>query len=44
MSIPCQVRRWAGRPLIRMDARDSKSCLVTLIGVVEHAPARSTAA
>jgi signal recognition particle receptor subunit beta len=33
-----------GCPLIRMDARDSKSCLVTLIGVVEHALARSTAA
>jgi uncharacterized protein len=33
-----------GCPLIRMDARDPKSCLVTLIGVVEHALARSTAA
>jgi uncharacterized protein len=33
-----------GCPLIRMDARDSASCLVTLIGVVEHALARSTAA
>jgi uncharacterized protein len=33
-----------GCPLIRMDARDPGSCLVTLIGVVEHALARSTAA
>jgi hypothetical protein len=33
-----------GCPLIRMDARDPESCLVTLIGVVEHALARSTAA
>jgi uncharacterized protein len=33
-----------GCPLIRMDARDSASCLVTLIGVVEHALTRSTAA
>jgi signal recognition particle receptor subunit beta len=33
-----------GCPLIRMDARNSPSCLVTLIGVVEHALARSTAA
>jgi uncharacterized protein len=33
-----------GCPLIRMDARDSASCRVTLIGVVEHALARSTAA
>jgi uncharacterized protein len=33
-----------GCPLIRMDARDSKSCLVTLIGVVQHALARTTAA
>jgi signal recognition particle receptor subunit beta len=33
-----------GCPLIRMDARDAASCLVTLIGVVEHALARSTAA
>jgi uncharacterized protein len=33
-----------GCPLIRMDARDGQSCLVTLIGVVEHALARSTAA
>jgi signal recognition particle receptor subunit beta len=33
-----------GCPLVRMDARDSASCLVTLIDVVEHALARSTAA
>jgi uncharacterized protein len=33
-----------GCPLVRMDARDSASCLVTLIGVVEHALARTTAA
>jgi signal recognition particle receptor subunit beta len=33
-----------GCPLVRMDARDSGSCLVTLIGVVEHALARSSAA
>jgi uncharacterized protein len=33
-----------GCPLVRMDARDAASCLVTLIGVVEHALARSTAA
>jgi uncharacterized protein len=33
-----------GCPLLRMDARDPESCLVTLIGVVEHALARSTAA
>ena len=33
-----------GCPLIRMDAREPESCLVTLIGVVEHALARSTAA
>ena len=33
-----------GCPLMRMDARDPESCLVTLIGVVEHALARSTAA
>jgi len=34
----------AGCPLVRMDARDSQSCLATLVGVVEHALARSTAA
>lgn len=33
-----------GCPLVRMDARSPDSCLVTLIGVVEHALARSTAA
>ncbi len=33
-----------GCPMLRMDARDPASCLVTLIGVVEHALARSTAA
>jgi uncharacterized protein len=33
-----------GCPLIRMDAREPRSCLTTLIGVVEHALARSTAA
>ncbi len=33
-----------GCPMIRMDAREPESCLVTLIGVVEHALARSTAA
>jgi signal recognition particle receptor subunit beta len=33
-----------GCPLVRMDARNAHSCLVTLIGVVEHALARSPAA
>jgi hypothetical protein len=34
-----------GCPLIRMDARDPESCLVTLIGPVgQYAPARSAAA
>lgn len=33
-----------GCPMIRMDAREPASCLVALIGVVEHALARSTAA
>jgi signal recognition particle receptor subunit beta len=33
-----------GCPLIRMDAREPESCLVTLIGVVQHALTRSTAA
>jgi signal recognition particle receptor subunit beta len=33
-----------GVPLVRMDARDAHSCLVTLISVVEHALARTTAA
>jgi signal recognition particle receptor subunit beta len=33
-----------GCPLVRMDARSPDSCLVTLIGVVEHALARSSAA
>jgi signal recognition particle receptor subunit beta len=33
-----------GCPLVRMDARDPQSCLTTLIGVAEHALARSTAA
>jgi uncharacterized protein len=31
-------------PLVRMDARDSRSCLDTLIALVEHALARSSAA
>ena len=31
-------------PLVRMDARDSRSCLDTLIAIVEHALSRSTAA
>jgi len=31
-------------PLIRMDARDGRSCLATLIVLVEHALARTTAA
>ena len=31
-------------PLVRMDARDSRSCLDTLIALVEHALTRSTAA
>jgi signal recognition particle receptor subunit beta len=31
-------------PLARMDARDSRSCMDTLIALVEHALARSTAA
>jgi signal recognition particle receptor subunit beta len=31
-------------PLVRMDARDSRSCLDTLIALVEHALSRSTAA
>jgi hypothetical protein len=31
-------------PLGRMDARDSASCLVALIGVVQHALVRFTAA
>jgi signal recognition particle receptor subunit beta len=31
-------------PLVRMDARDDRSCLDTLIVLVEHALARSTAA
>jgi uncharacterized protein len=31
-------------PLVRMDARDSRSCLDTLIALVEHAVSRSTAA
>jgi signal recognition particle receptor subunit beta len=33
-----------GCPLVRMDARNAHSCLITLIGVVEHALARSPAA
>jgi signal recognition particle receptor subunit beta len=33
-----------GCPLVRMDAREGGSCLTTLITVVEHALARSTAA
>jgi hypothetical protein len=33
-----------GCPMVRMDAREPQSCLVTLIGVVEHALARSRAA
>ncbi len=33
-----------GCPLLRMDAREPESGLITLIGVVEHALARSTAA
>ena len=33
-----------GCPLVRMDARDAHSCLVTLIGLVEHALTRSSAA
>jgi uncharacterized protein len=31
-------------PLLRMDARDDRSCLATLIALVEHALARTTAA
>src|SRR6266498_3027781 len=31
-------------PLVRMDARESRSCLDTLIALVEHALTRSTAA
>jgi signal recognition particle receptor subunit beta len=31
-------------PLVRMDARDPRSCMNTLIALVEHALARSTAA
>jgi uncharacterized protein len=31
-------------PLVRMDARDPRSCLATLITLVEHALARTTAA
>jgi uncharacterized protein len=31
-------------PLVRMDARDSRSCLDTLIALVEHALSRSSAA
>jgi signal recognition particle receptor subunit beta len=31
-------------PLVRMDARDPRSCLDTLIALVEHALSRSTAA
>ena len=31
-------------PLVRMDARDGRSCLATLIALVEHALARTTAA
>jgi uncharacterized protein len=31
-------------PLVRMDARDPRSCMDTLIALVEHALARSTAA
>jgi len=31
-------------PLVRMDARDPRSCMGTLIALVEHALARSTAA
>jgi signal recognition particle receptor subunit beta len=31
-------------PLLRMDARDGRSCLATLIALVEHALARTTAA
>jgi uncharacterized protein len=31
-------------PLVRMDARESRSCLDTLIALVEHALSRSTAA
>ena len=31
-------------PLVRMDARDPRSCMRTLIALVEHALARSTAA
>jgi hypothetical protein len=31
-------------PLVRMDARDSRSCLDTLIALVEHALSRSNAA
>jgi signal recognition particle receptor subunit beta len=31
-------------PLVRMDARDDRSCLDTLVVLVEHALARSTAA
>jgi signal recognition particle receptor subunit beta len=30
-------------PLLRMDARDHRSCLATLINLVEHALARTTA-
>jgi signal recognition particle receptor subunit beta len=33
-----------GVPLVRMDARDAHACLVTLISVVQHALARTSAA
>ena len=33
-----------GSPLVRMDARDPRSCMDTLIALVEHALGRSTAA
>jgi signal recognition particle receptor subunit beta len=33
----------AGCPLVRMDARDPRSCLTTLTALVEHALARSAA-
>jgi len=34
----------SSNPLVRMDARDPRSCMHTLIALVEHALARSTAA
>jgi signal recognition particle receptor subunit beta len=33
----------SGCPLVRMDARDTRSCLTTLTALVEHALARSAA-